>query len=85
MTHLYDGIFQNSEPFAMNIVKFLNNMYEFCRFEDASSVLISSVMGKFWKSYSSARIKVKNKLICRGFQMKELTHERHVQYHLTIK
>ena len=41
--------FKNFEPFCMNFRKFRNHVYEFCRFEDAGSIQISSVVIKILK------------------------------------
>ena len=35
---------KNFQPFGMNFRKFRNHVYEFCQFEDARSVQISSVV-----------------------------------------
>ena len=69
-THLYDRIFNTSEHFGMNIRMFLTYEYEFCQFEDVSTIQISSVMIKIMKSYPSTKIKNKNKPISGGFRMK---------------
>ena len=64
--------FKNFEPFCMNFRKFRSHVYEFCRFEDARSIQISLVVFKMLKSYTSTRIKVKNRPISREFQVKNL-------------
>ena len=35
--------FKYFEPFCMNLTKFRDHFYEFCRFEDARSIQISSI------------------------------------------
>ena len=41
--------FKNLEPFCMNFRNFCNHVNEFCRFEDAGSIQISSVVIKILK------------------------------------
>ena len=50
-------IFKNSRPFGMNFKKFCNHVYKFCRFENANSE-------------KATHLKVKNRPICREFQVK---------------
>ena len=74
---------KNFEPFCMNFRKFRNRVFEFCRFEKARSIQVSSVVIEFLKRlYPSTRIKVKNRPICREVQVKAPSPpcERHVQY-----
>ena len=41
--------FKNFDPLCMNFRKFRNHIYEFCQFEGARSIQISSVVVKILK------------------------------------
>ena len=63
-----------------------SHVYEFCRFDNAGSIQIFSVVMKFLKKlYLSTTIKVKIGPYVGNFMRKTHPYERHVQYHLTIK
>ena len=49
--------FKNFEPFCMNFRRFRYHVYEFCHFEDARSIQISSVLIKILKKLPELRLK----------------------------